>query len=288
MRRAPVVLALVAAVGLMGAPAAGAHEGGKPEPRIAAGVSGSPGLFRILTVRLTDVDSGKPVAGATVIASAEMTSPQVMRTSPWQLAELSPGLYRARVRFPMPADWSVSVGASGDDVVAASSMLPVRIASDAATSSPSGPDAAWLHWSLVLVIVGTGVYNMVYVTPFSRLPAPALLVGLPPPGKRGPGRPGTRVASARIDAAEHRVEPEVVDALDRAGDDERRAERRALQERTGDERRDGTDDIPGRVRIARRRRPLARADDRDDVRLSYRNVHLAQGETGKKERDGGP
>ena len=231
-----IVAALAAA--LVAAAPAGAHEGGKAEPRIAAAVSTGPGLEHVITVRLTDVDRGTSVSGATVTAAAEMTSPHLMRVAPWQLAETAPGVYRARVRFVMPASWELTIEASGENVVSATSRLPVEIEAAGApvgAPPPGGDEApelttlptvledsvggrdvltivllwlhggaavgwiagvlamafalstrpgvlaetfrarlagwyrrrgAWLHWSLVPVLVGTGIYNMLYVTPF--------------------------------------------------------------------------------------------------------------------------
>lgn len=215
--------------------AAPAHESGKAEPRIRAGVSDNQGLVRILTVQLTDLDSGEQVRGATVTAAAEMTSPHLMKTSAWSLAETSAGTYEARVKFPMAASWEISVEVTGEKVVAASSRFPVQIEQGAGTPPPASagvPDlttrptqledelgrrdiasmavlwthsvaalgwivgviamaialstrpgvlaegmrtrladgyrrwGAWLHWGVVPVIVWTGVYNMLYVTPF--------------------------------------------------------------------------------------------------------------------------
>jgi len=228
--------------------AAAAHEGGKAEPRIAAAVADEGGLVRVVTVRLTDVDGGEPVPGATVTATAEMTDPHLMRLAPWPLTETEPGVYQARVQFVMPAPWELTIEASGNDVVGATSRLTVDIEPAGAPLGPpisqpapvgapppaggetpaltllptvledsvGGRDiltmavlwlhggaavgwivgvvamalalstrpgilaeafrerlarcyrrwGAWAHWSLVLVIVGTGIYNMLYVTPF--------------------------------------------------------------------------------------------------------------------------
>ena len=244
--RAGLALGLVLALALA-APAA-AHEGGKAEPRIAASVSETGGLERVVTVKLTDIDGGEPVSGATVTVAAAMTDPHLMRLAPGELAETEPGIYQARVRFVMPAAWELTIEATGDDVVAATSRLPVEIE---AAGAPLGPpidspplvappppeggeagelttlptvlddsvggrdiltmamlwlhggaalgwivgvvamavalstrpavladafrekvsgwyrrSGAWLHWGLALVVVGTGVYNMLYVTPF--------------------------------------------------------------------------------------------------------------------------
>ena len=228
--RVPLGLALVVLTVAFPVSTASAHVDGKAEPRIAAGIAGT-GLTRTLTVRLTDLDGGGPISGATVTATASMPSPHVMRLAPWDLPPVEAGVYRARVRFVMPADWKVSIDVSGDAVVAASStlevpiesgagevpessgvaVLPTRLADDvtgrdvwtivvlwlhaisavgwivgvivmaAALSARPGVLAerararladgyqrwgAWLHWGFVPVIVITGIYNMLYVTPF--------------------------------------------------------------------------------------------------------------------------
>ena len=211
-----------------------AHSGGKAQPRIAAAATG-PGLVRVLTVRVTDVDGGAPIGGARVEAVAEMTGAHTMRLAPWILREDRPGLYRARVTFPMPASWRLSLRVSGSStLVGGTSVLPLDVrrsataapaaaAVPALTSLPTRTEAdlgrrdflamaslwlhatsamtwivgvlimvlalstrpgalavrfrerlaagyrrwgIWAHWSLVPVITATGVYQMIYVTPF--------------------------------------------------------------------------------------------------------------------------
>jgi hypothetical protein len=229
------LLALAAALAAAGP--AWAHKGEKAEPRIAAGVSAGPGLVRVVTVRLTDLDEpDQPIGEATVVAYAEMSQPHAMRSASWRLAEGSKGIYRAKVKFPMRARWTLHVAVSGKAVVPAASQLSLtieRASARAAAPVPAGvPDlttlptrledtlaqrdllsmavlwihssaamgwiigvlamlialsagsgvfaagwrervaaayrrwGAWVHWSLVPVIVATGIYNMLYVTPF--------------------------------------------------------------------------------------------------------------------------
>ena len=231
-RRLAAALSLVAASTLGLAPVADAHIGGKAEPRIAAGLSGQ-GFARNLVVRLTDVDSGNPIGGATVSASASMTQPHPMQLVPSPLRQTGLGTYTGRLLLPMPAVWTIKIDVKGDDVVSASSSLRTRtqvvgkpvstpappieslptliddsltsgdflrmavlwshglaatgwilgvlVMAVALASEPSllaeGARArisrwyrrvgVWLHWALVPVIVATGVYNMLYVTPFA-------------------------------------------------------------------------------------------------------------------------
>jgi hypothetical protein len=135
-RRLFVALAAIAVGALAWSQPADAHRNGKPEPRIAASVSGG-GLERVLTVRLTDLDSGKPISGATVTASAAMGSPHAMQTLPGRLQQTGPGLYRARLGLFMAATWTVTIDVSGPNVVAARAELPVRVAFGSTSGSTS-------------------------------------------------------------------------------------------------------------------------------------------------------
>ena len=223
---------LIAAI----APAAAlAHEGGKAEPRIAAQAKGT-GFNRVLVVRLTDLDSGDPIRGATVKVKTEMTRPHLMTLLPRTIPESrTPGVYRLPYTFVMPGDWNANIEVSGAKVVGAKADLDVPIALSSGQgqgeSQPGQPApaalptrletkvterdwvtmlmlwihglaamgwilgvvvmtialatpavlagsfrariaagyrswGAWAHWALVPVIVATGIYNMVYVTPF--------------------------------------------------------------------------------------------------------------------------
>lgn len=133
------MLAALALAALVTAAAAQAHQGGKAEPRIAAALRADRGTVRLLDVRLTDVDSGKPVRGATVLASAEMSEPHLMRIAPWRLSETAAGMYRARVRFVMPARWTVSIAVSGERVVAARSSMQATVERSRVGTPPSEP-----------------------------------------------------------------------------------------------------------------------------------------------------
>ena len=246
--RGLLALGAIGLASLVAAAPATAHKGGKAEPRIAAAVRDTGrGFERVVTVRLTDVDRGGPVTGATVTAAAEMIDPHLMRLAPWPLAEGKTGIYRARVQFVMPATWALTIAVTGNDVVPASARLSLEIKVPAGGLGPpiSAPAligappptgqtpglqtlptrleesignrdiltlamlwlhglsalgwiagvllmavalsaqpgllaasvrgrlasayrrwGAWAHWSLVLAVVGTGVYNLFYVTPF--------------------------------------------------------------------------------------------------------------------------
>jgi hypothetical protein len=131
-----VVLAATLATLLV--PPAGAHTGGKAEPRIAAGVKGT-GLSRTLIVRLTDVDDGDPIAGATVKAGLSMTHPHPMQLTPQRLPEAKPGTYEGRIKLVMPAVWTIRIAVTGEDVVAASATLRVKAALTAPGSAATPP-----------------------------------------------------------------------------------------------------------------------------------------------------
>jgi hypothetical protein len=221
---------LVLALCAIAAGPAAAHRDGKAEPRIAARAQGK-GFDRTLIVRLTDLDSGKPISGATVEVEASMTRPHFMSLIPRKVPEYRPpGTYRLPYYFIMTGDWTAEFRVSGAKVIGAKATLPVPIAG--AAQPPSSPQpftplptrletditgrdwltmavlwlhstaaltwivgviamgialatppllaggvrarvaaayrswGAWVHWAAVPVIIGTGIYNMVYVTPF--------------------------------------------------------------------------------------------------------------------------
>jgi hypothetical protein len=229
--RPAAILAVLGAL-VLAAPAYG-HRNGKAEPRVAAAIRGGSGLERDVVVRLTDADSREPITRADVRVTAEMSRPHAMRLAPWRLPGVGRGVYRARVRFAMPAEWTLRIAVGGRDVVPARGTIRVRVVRREAVATPvaSGPLralptrledrltdrdylsmallwlhsvsalgwivgvlamvlalsarpavlaeglrravrtaylrwGAWAHWSLVLVIVSTGVYNLFWVSPF--------------------------------------------------------------------------------------------------------------------------
>lgn len=145
MRRTLLLAAALATAAAFPVSAA-AHEGDKAEPRIAAALSANAGTVRVLTVGLRDADSRDPVPKATVVATAEMSDPHLMRLAPWRLPEIRAGIYRARVRFAMPARWTVTIKVGGKKVVAARAELGVRVTGGAAAApTPAGtPDLSTL------------------------------------------------------------------------------------------------------------------------------------------------
>ena len=224
-------LAAVALSGLTAEPAAAHDDQGRAEPRIAAQARGN-GFNRTFVVRLTDVDSGNAISGATVKVRTRMTRPHVMELLTRTIPEGRPkGTYRLPYTFVMPGDWNAEFQVSGAKVVPASAdldvpievtapppgqgatggptPLPTRLETDIserdwmsmavlwihglaslgwivgvlvmaiALSTPILAEGvrgsvarayrswgAWAHWAAVPLIVATGIYNMVYVTPF--------------------------------------------------------------------------------------------------------------------------
>lgn len=230
MRRLLGLSTLLLLAALATAPATLAHTGGKAEPRISAKAIGK-GYHRTLVIRLEDVDTGKPIVGAKVRVSPQMTSPHVMSLIPHEIPEVSPGTYRAVQGFIMQGNWRAGIEVTGRNVERANAVLPVTIGPGSASGGNTNPLAAlptrletsisdrdlltmfvlwvhglaamgwiigvilmtialstesllagavrasltsayrrwgaWLHWSFVPLIVATGIYNMIYVTPFS-------------------------------------------------------------------------------------------------------------------------
>lgn len=133
---------LVLLVTAAGSPAA-AHQGDRALPGISVRIANTAGPERVITVRVSDRDGGGPVTDATVDGQADMTRPHRMNTFFGPLPEIAPGVYRGRVRFPMPADWRIAVRVSGDAVVPAEATTALRIAPlGAAPAAATGADAA--------------------------------------------------------------------------------------------------------------------------------------------------
>jgi hypothetical protein len=113
-----------------------------------------------MTVRVTNAESGQPIRGATVTASAKMTVPHVMTFPAWPLSEQAPGTYQARVDFLMPADWTMTVNVSGANVAEASATYRTSPSTAAGVpvslSQPGRRDLErpWLYPLAALACVG--------------------------------------------------------------------------------------------------------------------------------------
>jgi hypothetical protein len=131
------ILATITLPVLLGSPAE-AHRAGKAIPSIRvesqpADSSGS--LTHEITVTISDADSPNPVSGAEVTVEASMSIPHSMHTLPIPLVEEgSSGIYKGRLRYPMPADWTLKVTVKGPNVQEATAELPVSVT---LTSPPS-------------------------------------------------------------------------------------------------------------------------------------------------------
>lgn len=145
---------MAAAAGLLlGAHPAWAHAGGKAIPKVdlvSRPVSPEGGLVHEVTATVVDADSGTPVEGADVVAEATMSVPHFMQTLPWKLEPSSrPGVYVGTIRYPMPADWKLTVKISGPGVLEATAEtdVSVRLVEEASSDSasaeglPASPDA---------------------------------------------------------------------------------------------------------------------------------------------------
>lgn len=138
-------LLFVAVAGLLlGGQPAWAHAGGKAIPKVdlvSRPVSPEGSLVHEVTATIVDADSGTPVEGADVVAEATMSVPHFMQTLPWKLEPSSrPGVYIGTIRYPMPAEWKLTVRISGPGVVEATAEtnVSVRLVEDASSNSSSG------------------------------------------------------------------------------------------------------------------------------------------------------
>jgi YtkA-like len=155
MRRAPLLIAALVLVCQ-----AAAHAASGPTPRIEFEAPGT-GPIRTLTVRLKDAN-GAPISGASVTATATMTTPHLMSTPPWHLHPAGRGVYKAQVFFAMLANWTVTVRASGRNVAPSSSKVAVdtfppkqRVSKPALAPTKGGHIAAEvLAGGVALVLAG--------------------------------------------------------------------------------------------------------------------------------------
>lgn len=125
-----VALAIGAAAGWLATPA-DAHRAGKAIPSIrveSEPADPSGGLTHEITVTIVDADSPTVVSGAEVTVEATMEVPHFMKTFPRRLDEQgSSGVYRGRFRYPMPAEWTLTVSVKGPNVQEATAEYPVVV-----------------------------------------------------------------------------------------------------------------------------------------------------------------
>jgi hypothetical protein len=139
-------LAILGAVCLLGAPspAAGHDPRGRAQPSVETTLKGS-GLSRTIGFRVRDSDSGKPIPAATLSVRADDGGGSVTG----EVARVQPELFRSRLDFPRPGNWSVQVRIDGNRVTPTSFSfdVPVVGGSPVDRSSSGGPDV----WILVAI-----------------------------------------------------------------------------------------------------------------------------------------
>lgn len=131
-RQRLVALAVAVAVALALIPVSAAHRGGKADPVATVSVRQSGPLQALLDVSLRDADGGEPVRGAEVEGFGLMTRPHTMYTYFDALPEVAPGRYRALVRLPMTARWTLHLTVGGRGVLRREVRAPVAIERTAA------------------------------------------------------------------------------------------------------------------------------------------------------------
>jgi hypothetical protein len=145
MRMLCGLLVCVAALLVTSGPAEG-HDGlGRAQPRVDTAVQGS-GSARLLLIRLTDMDSGQIVAGATVAVWGSLDAARD-GSAIGMVDELRSGVFRVRIRLPRPGAWQVHVRIGGTRVVPTSFSVGVDVGGAAGAderSSSGGPNLVLL------------------------------------------------------------------------------------------------------------------------------------------------
>ena len=158
-RRLAHLVVLAASIALMLISSAGAHSGGKAVPRISAVVAGK-GLTRDVSVRLTDVDDGDPIEGATVTVAASMRSPHPMSLSPEPLSPVGSATYKGQIQLVMPAVWTLKIAVTGKDVVPASATVKTKATLFSSDSTTTGPGPSVLPTRIEATLVRSDYLTM--------------------------------------------------------------------------------------------------------------------------------
>lgn len=104
---------------------------GGGRPRVSVSVKAVGQWRRLVTLRLTDNRSGKPIRGATVTALASMNRPgHSMTLARKRLLENKPGSYSAEIQFVMVGAWTVKITAGRPESGPASVRLRIDIPQD--------------------------------------------------------------------------------------------------------------------------------------------------------------
>jgi len=143
-RRRYVAVAIAAVAVLALAPGVLAHRGGKADPVAMISVRQSGPLQALVDVRLRDADGGEAVRGAEVRGFGLMTRPHTMYTYFDRLPEVGLGRYRAVVRLPMTARWTLHLTVDGRGVLrrevrASVAIEPVAVARATPTQAAGAP-----------------------------------------------------------------------------------------------------------------------------------------------------
>ena len=119
---------------------ADAHDGlGRAQPRVEQSFVGA-GSKRSLQLRITDVDSGKPIPNATVAVTArkdgkgEAIELHARRTSAV--------LYVVPFALPSAGTWAISVAIAGQNIVPAGFSINVPVSADELSSPGSDDDTS--------------------------------------------------------------------------------------------------------------------------------------------------
>ena len=139
-------------------PAAGHDRQGRAQPSIETTLGGS-GLSRTIGFRVRDSDSGNPIPEATLSVRADDGGGSSVTG---EVTSVQPELFRVKVDFPRPGNWSVHVDIGGDRVAPASFSFDVPIDRGVDDRSSSG---------------GLGVGTLVAIS-LAGLAAAALAVAL--------------------------------------------------------------------------------------------------------------
>ena len=128
-------------------------------PQISAVVAGA-GLTRTVSVRLTDVEDGDPIEGATVTVGASMTLPHPMSVSPEPLPATAPGVYEGQIGLLMPSVWTLRISVTGKDVVPASATLRTKATFSSTGSTTTEPSGSVLPTRIEATLVRSDYVTM--------------------------------------------------------------------------------------------------------------------------------
>jgi hypothetical protein len=127
---------------------------------IEADVRATGPLRAVVDLRVDDEDGGEPVRGADVRGVGKMTRPHTMYTYFGPLPEVAPGRYRATVKLPMTATWTLDLTVGGAEVVPRTVSVSVKIDRSALTESPPAVSRGPASASSAATLVGAVRYEI--------------------------------------------------------------------------------------------------------------------------------